>query len=186
MKAAERVSHLTVQEYLESELHSQVKREYVAGQVFAMVGVSIRHNLITSNLARLLERYLAGQPCRVLVTGVKVHVEEADAFYYPDVIVTCAGEHLDAYYVTQPRLIAEVLSPSTETIDRREKLVAYQSLPTLMEYLLIGQERPLVEVYRREAGDQWWHEVHEAGGSFTLQSFGCSVEVDALYQGASP
>jgi Uma2 family endonuclease len=185
MFSPQRVTHLSVEEYLESEMRAPVKREYVAGQVFAMVGVSIRHNLITANLARLLGNHLEGGPCRVLFVDVKVRVEAADAFYYPDVMVTCVPENPESYYLTRPCLIAEVLSPSTEGIDRREKLIAYQSLPDLVEYVLIAQERPWVEVYRRESESEWWHEVHEAGGRFTLKSAACTLEVNALYRGVS-
>ena len=115
MISAEHVSHLSVEEYLESEKHAPVKREYVAGQVFAMVGVSIRHNLIAVNLATALRTHLEGGRCRVLVADVKVRVE----------------------------------------------------------------------VYRRESGDEWWHETHEAGGRFTLRSIDCTLEVDALYRDVS-
>ena len=113
-----------------------VKHEYGAGQIFAMVGVSRDHNRIALNLFKLLEAHLYGGPCQIYVAEVKVRVEKADAFYYPDIAVTCDASDTEKYYLTHPCLIVEVLSPSTEGIDRREKLMAYQQLESLQEYIL--------------------------------------------------
>jgi Uma2 family endonuclease len=103
-----------------------------------------------------------------------------ERFYYPDVQVTCAEEEEDDYCNSRPCLIIEVLSATTERADRTEKRVAYQLLESLQEYVLLSQEMPHVEIYRR--GQPWWCEFHGAGERFELRSLGLAIEVDELYR----
>ena len=173
---------LSVEEYLEGELRRPVKHEYVAGQIFAMVGVSRDHNRIALNLFKLLEAHLYGGPCQIYVAEVKVRVEKADAFYYPDIAVTCDASDTEKYYLTHPCLIVEVLSPSTEGIDRREKLMAYQQLESLQEYILVSQEKERVDVYRKDEEGKWWLDTYAEKEEFQLDSVGLKVTMDAIYE----
>ena len=131
-------------EYLALEARSPVRHEYIAGEVFAMTGASIRHNIIALNIATALRTHLRGTPCRALMEGVKLYLKEERSYFYPDVMVTCEPRllELDAQVqvVDSPVLIVEVLSPSTEGIDRREKLRAYRTLPGLKEYAMVSQD----------------------------------------------
>jgi Uma2 family endonuclease len=115
--------------YLAWEETQEERHEYIAGEVFAMVGVRQSHNLATLNLATLLRRELKGSPCRVFVEAVKTRVEAADCFFYPDVVVTCdPRDRLTPDYVSHPLLVAEVLSESTAAFDRGRKFAAYRKL----------------------------------------------------------
>ncbi|MBX9696154.1 MAG: Uma2 family endonuclease, partial [Cyanobacteria bacterium] len=146
---------MTAQEYLEFEETASIRHEYVHGKVFSMTGATEAHNLICGNLFALLHAYLSGTGCRVFMVDMKVRVEAADCFYYPDIMVTCEPFDGKSVYKSLPRLIIEVLSPSTRQIDRREKLVAYQQISTLRQYVLVHQNNQRVEVHRMKADDQW-------------------------------
>ncbi len=118
---------LTVEEYLKLEQDVEVRHEYVAGQIYAMAGASEAHNLIVTNLIAILRPHLRGSSCRTFVSDMKVKVktQQADIFYYPDLLVTCDSNDNKKYFKTNPNLIVEVLSDSTETTDRREKRINY-------------------------------------------------------------
>lgn len=127
--------------------------------------------------------HLDGGPCRVYFADVKVSVEAADAFYYPDVAVTCDPEDTEEYYLTRPCLIIEVLSESTEGIDRREKLLAYQQLDTLKEYVLVAQATRQVEVYRRERDDEWSLDTITGSDEIHLDSVDLVMDMEGVYEG---
>jgi len=179
--------HATIQpigidEYLAGELSSDVRHEYAAGQVFAMVGASQAHNTIALNVATLLHRHLSGTPCRAFVSDMKVRVEKADAFYYPDIVATCEPLNPQAHFVTAPVLIVEILSPGTEATDRREKRLAYQQLESLKEYVLAAQDAPKVEVYRRGDNAAWEVEIYGQGESVRLASLDVELPVRGIYE----
>lgn len=174
----------SVDDYLNGELKSDVRHEYVAGQVFAMGGASRRHNRIAGNFFFALRRLVGGGPCQAYMSDVKVRVKTANAFYYPDVMVGCdPGDDESPYYLTSPCLIVEVLSPSTEPIDRREKLAAYRTLPGMREYVLVAQDEKKVEVYRHGEGDEWVVEIYEAGESLRLQCVEGEIGMSDIYDG---
>ncbi|MGH8548369.1 MAG: Uma2 family endonuclease [Methylococcales bacterium] len=135
-------------EYLEYEQNQSIRHELVDGYLYAMTGASDRHEEIALNLAAALRMHLREIPCRVYKGDLKIRV--ADDFYYADVFVRCCEKRGDPYFKTDPVLVAEVLSPSTQRYDRGDKRLAYLSLPTLREYVLISQEEMSVEIYRRE------------------------------------
>jgi Uma2 family endonuclease len=163
MNLAAQMPLLSVADYLEGEQEGPIRHEYVAGQVFAMAGAGEIDNRISLNLAFHLRAVTRGTPCAVFISDMKVRVAAHDAFYYPDVLLTCDPTDRESLYKTTPCLIAEVLSPSTEVIDRREKLLAYRAVGTLRYYLLVSQDRHLAEVYRREADGGWRYEVVDDG-----------------------
>ena len=139
-------------DYLALEDASEVRHEYVGGEIHAMVGGTMRHNRIAGNIYRLLASRLEGTPCQVFMEGMKLHVQAADCIYYPDVFVHCGSAVAgDAKLVHDAALVVEVLSDSTAEIDRREKLVAYRKLPGLRAYWIVSQDEQRVEVHERDA-----------------------------------
>jgi Uma2 family endonuclease len=141
---------LSVEEYLAREEVSEIRHEYVAGYVFAMAGATESHNVIALNIATILRPHLRRSGCRVFMVDMKLRVEAVDAFYYPDVMVTCEAFAAKSVFKSKPILLVEVLSPGTALTDRREKLSAYFKLKSLVEYVLISQDEKQVEVYRRD------------------------------------
>ena len=146
---------LTIQEYLEMEETASVRHEYVGGMVYAMVGATKRHNRIIGNISARLLGASRGGPCRVYTEAVKLRVE--DVIYYPDVMVACGpeGEDEDPLIEEAPCLAVEVASPSTESIDRREKMLAYRSISSLRAYLIVAQDDRRVERYWRGEDGEW-------------------------------
>jgi len=177
--------NLTAADYLALEESSDLRHEYVAGEVYAMTGGSQRHNRIALNIASRLLAALSGRPCQVFMSDVKLHVARDTAYYYPDVMVTCGGPATatESVVVTDPVVVVEVLSPGTEAIDRREKLAAYRSLPSLGEYVLVSQERMMVEIHRRQGEAGWLYLSGEAGDTLTLESLQVGMPVNDLYAG---
>lgn len=134
------------------------KHEYVAGRVYAMTEASYNHNLIVANLTAELHDRLKGRPCAALANDMRVRIETTNACKYPDIIALCEEPR---FYdgrkdvLTNPTLLFEVLSPSTEAYDRGAKFAIYRALPSLQEYVLIAQDRLSVEVFGRQQDDRW-------------------------------
>ena len=180
VKPAEK-SKISIDDYLESELVSEIKHEYINGKMFAMPDVNRKHNLITGNLLALLYNHLRGTPCRVFHSDMKVGVLTAtdDIFYYPDVQVSCEKNGND-HYNAEPKLIIEVLSDSTERKDRVEKFHTYRKLASLEEYVLVAQDCFRVEIYRRRNG--WDVELLGEGQSFQFESVGLDLTMADVYR----
>lgn len=174
---------LSEEDYLAGEEGSDVRHEYLAGEVYAMSGASARHNIICGNLFAALHHHLAGGPCRVFMSDLKVRLKvlEEVYYYYPDVMVACRPEDDASHYRELPCVIVEVMSETTERIDRREKALAYREIPALEEYVLISQDRPEIIVYRR--ADNWASERPAPDGALNLKSLSFSMPVAALYSG---
>jgi len=179
--------YVTPEDYLALEARSPVRHEYVDGQVFAMTGATLRHNVIAGNVFAALRAHLRHGPCRVFMSDAKLRVAQHNAYYYPDVMVSCdprlrqLGANDAA--VDAPVLIVEVLSEATEAIDRREKMLAYRTLASLQEYMLVSQGTPGVELFRRR-GDVGWQAVRfEPGEKVDLASIGLTLEFSTIYEG---
>ncbi len=173
---------ISVETYLFEEPLRQIRHEYVDGNIFPMPETMDRHNLIAGNvLARLSFHLSENNRCRVFMSDMKLRIETT--FYYPDVMVACdPPEGRDPYFRTQPVLVVEVTSPSTERTDKTEKLRAYKGIPSLREYLLLSQERMAARLYRR-VGDEW--EVHVFGrpdDEVQLESVGLSLSLGDIYR----
>lgn len=153
---------LTRDEYLAFEERSDIRHEYVAGEVYAMSGASTRHNVITLNIVSRLRDAARRRGCRVFATDVKVAVGD-DRIYYPDVMLACGMAAEVELIVAEPSLVVEVASPGTRAIDRREKLASYRELASLRQYLIVEQHRRFVLAYTRTAQDTWER------AAFTLQ-----------------
>ncbi|AMK77186.1 MULTISPECIES: Uma2 family endonuclease [Methylomonas] len=182
MALAEKLS-ISVADYLQGELVSDIKHEYINGDVYAMAGAKRAHNIISMNLAGLVFAHLRGSPCRVFNSDMKVHVQSArdDCFFYPDLHVTCSAADTAEHYNSQPKLIVEVLSDATERYDRAEKFHQYRKLTSLEEYVLIAQDTQRVECYSRDA--QWDLRLYQAGEPAVLQSIGLELAVAEIYEG---
>ncbi len=177
----------TLSDYLEIEQQSgSVRHEYVAGEVFAMAGGSVEHSALSSALIGLLFGHLRGGPCRPHGADLRLWIDAAEVATYADVAVVCdpVERHPSSpTHVTNPRVIVEVLSASTERYDREQKRLYYQTLSSLVEYAVIAQDRRLVEVWRRGA-DGWEHQTFGAGETMAFSSIASEFEVDALYDAA--
>lgn len=151
MKALSDYNFITIDDYLRGEEESEIRHEYINGQIYAMVGSTDRHNLIAGNIFARLHSLTRSTPCKVFMSDLKVQLTIAgeNIFYYPDIMLACDPDDHKPYYRRNPCLIIEVLSPSTERIDRREKFLAYTTLPSLQEYILVSQEKQEVTIFRQ-------------------------------------
>lgn len=175
---------MTFEEYLEFEEQSRIRHEYIAGEIFAMTGVTKRHNRIAGRLYRAFADHLKGGPCDAYISDVKVklRVNRDTHAYYPDVMVVCDRDPQEDRYVADPKLVVEVLSSSTAGVDRHEKRVAYREIPTLEEYVIIAQESVEVTVFRLE---QNWEPValNALESILELRSIGLTLPLAHVYQG---
>jgi Uma2 family endonuclease len=186
MSVPRKLQRLSVTEYLEAEKDSPVRHEFIDGQIYAMAGASDRHNRIAGNFYNRLDDHLGDGRCEPFISDMKVWVSET-VFYYPDIVVACDGPGADAYYRKQPRLIIEVSSPSTERIDRSEKLLAYKHVKSLKEYVIVSQDRVHIEVCRRGRGNRWtWEVLTKLDDELRLESVGLTLTVGQVYRRVRP
>ena len=172
-------------DFLAMDDASELRHEFVGGQVYAMTGGTMRHNRIAGNIFRLLAERLDGTPCQVFINDMKLHVEATDSVYYPDVFVHCgAAVASGAKAAHDAALIVEVLSDSTAMIDRREKLVAYRKLAGLRAYWIVSQDEQRVEVHERDASAQWLALAYVRGEALPSDGLdGGPIALARLYAG---
>lgn len=176
---------LTPEEYLRIERAAEWKSEYIDGEMFAMAGASPRHVLVATNLAGEFRTGLRQSPCTVYTADLRVATDRHRHYTYPDVVV--AGEPLQFVddrrdTITNPTLIAEVLSESTEKYDRGAKSERYRAVPTLAEYMLVSQERVHIELYTRQANGGWTlREWNDPAAEIELASVGCRLKIAEVY-----
>ena len=178
---------LTLEEYLEYEEHSRVRHEYLAGEIFAMTGVTKEHNRIAGRFYLALAHHLQGGPCEPFISDVKVklQVNRDNYVYYPDVMVVCGRETDDDRYVADPKLIVEVLSASTAGVDRHEKRMNYRWISALEEYVVVAQEGVEVTIFRRAA--EWEPVVLESlDATLELRSVDLHLPLAQIYEGERP
>lgn len=180
-----RTTFISVEEYLTSELKSGVRHEYIGGAVYAMAGESRRHNLICGNIYAALRAHLRGKGCQVYMEDVKLRlqIKGEDIFYYPDLVVTCDPHDNQDYFVTTPKVLIEVESPSTERIDRREKFASYVLIDSLAECVRVGPDRMEVAVSRR-ANDWSTETLTQSAQVLRLPSLGFDLPLAAIYESA--
>ncbi|RLC03798.1 MAG: Uma2 family endonuclease [Deltaproteobacteria bacterium] len=176
---------MTEKEYLEIECQAEYKSEYFDGQMFAMSGASRAHNLIVANLIISLGIQLKSSPCRVYPSDMRLKVRENGLYTYPDVTVVCDEEKFDDEQqdtLTNPLLIIEVLSKSTEAYDRGAKFAMYRQLGSLAEYILVDQSQPLVEQYVRQEENHWLlSETKGTDAVVTLSAVNASLSLADIY-----
>lgn len=182
--SAERM--LTELEYLDQERQAENRSEFYRGQIYAMAGASRAHNLITVNLTRELSQRLKGCPCEVYSSDMKVKVKPSGLYTYPDVTVVCGEPRFDDAQndiLLNPKIIIEVLSPSTEAYDRGDKFEHYRRLASLSDYILVSQHRCRIEHFSRQADGRWLLiEVNDLQADLALDSIGCALPLAEIYE----
>lgn len=169
-------------DFLAWEATQTLRHELVGGEVFAMAGAGEVHVTVALNVAMALRQHLAGSPCRTFITDMKLHVEAADAYFYPDVMVTCSTtDAADPMVKREPVLLVEVLSPATAACDRGDKFAAYRRLPTLREYLLVDTDRRRCDLYRLGGDGLWVLHPSEPGQGVKLDSVALDLGAGALW-----
>ena len=176
----------TLEEYFELERTSEERYEYFNGEVFCLSGVSPNHAQIESNLITMLNNRLRERGCRVFPANIRIKVPAAAPYRYPDLAVLCDKPIYEEIggieALTNPALIVEVLSPSTEAYDRGDKFTYYKSIPSFREYLLVAQHRPHLTHYVKQAGGRWeYEEVNELAANLYLPTMDCTLELGDVY-----
>ncbi len=186
MSAKVKPKYISPEEYLATERESLERHEYFDGEIFQMSGASLKHAEITGNIGASLHTQLKGRNCRALQTDMRVHIPKTGLFTYPDVLVVCGkpellpDAHLDT--LTNPLLIVEVLSASTEGYDKGVKFDNYRSLESLREYVLVSQDSKRVIRYTKQS-DGSWNLMDFIGDKTEIEliSIECSLTMDDIY-----
>ena len=174
---------ISAEDYLAWEREQPTKSEYFRGEIFAMVGASRKHVTITMNLVAALMSALEGSPCRVYAADMKLRLLEDEAYFYPDVLVTCdASDHRADQFMSTPTVVIEVLSPSTASFDRGDKFAAYRRVPSLREFVLVDAETRSVERYTRIDNDIWQLRDIAPETPLTLDSLDVAIPWGRLFQ----
>jgi Uma2 family endonuclease len=183
MTLSKSYNYVSREDYLEGEKISPIKHEYRQGEIYAMAGASDAHETIAGNLFALLRNHVRGTGCRIYIGNMKARIEQADVFYYPDIMVTCDERDRSLeYFKRHPRLIVEVLSPTTASFDRGNKFADYRTVETLQEYVVINQERIGVECYRRNAEGRWELYPYGVGEEVRLASVDFQCPIAQIYE----
>lgn len=172
---------MTIEEYLAAENDGTWRHEFIDGMVYAMVGASERHSVIKLNIAGLLNSMIAPE-CRVFDGDMKLRIvqQESTRFFYPDIFVSCTAPDDRQYFRDDATLVIEVLSPSTRRTDRYEKMSVYTALPSLSEYVLVEQDFPQAEIFRRRTG--WRREILSPDDPISLETIGQTLTFDQIYR----
>ena len=183
---AQRTPHLSPEEYLAVERLSEFRSEYLEGEMFAMAGGSRRHNLIVTNIVRELSTQLRRRACEVYSNDQRVHIPATGLYTYPDIVVVCGEPRFeDESFDTllNPKLLIEVLSPTSEAYDRGKKFEHYRTIDSLSEYVLVAQDEPRVEQYLRQEDGRWLFTA-AAGleASLALPSIQCELSLAEVYE----
>lgn len=177
--------YLSSADYLAIERSAEFKSEYFNGEIFAMSGASEPHNVIVLNTGAEIRQHLKKRPCKVYANDMRVKVSPTGLYTYPDVVVVCGQAQFDDAHLDtllNPTILIEVLSDSTEAYDRGRKFEHYRSLESLAEYVLIAQNRPQVEAYRRQPSQQWLlTESRGLEGVLRLHSIECDLALAEIY-----
>ncbi len=177
---------MTAQEYLAFERASDEKHEFADGEIFAMSGGTYEHSVIAQAIGAVLRNAFVGRKCAVQNSDMKVHIPITGRYVYPDVAVVCGRpEFVDDSRDTllNPRIIVEVLSPSSEAYDRGDKFTNYRKLASMNHYILAAQDKPFVEVYTRSENGVWELREYGPGSTIVLTSPECTLDVDQIYAG---
>lgn len=184
-EAALKLRAMSAEQYLDDEAGRSFKYEYVDGQLYALAGAGDRHNRVAGNIFFRIRQAVGIGKCRPYISDMKLRVqtELTERFYYPDVMVTCRENDAHEFYKVAPSLLVEVTSPSTQGVDRREKLQAYQSILELQDYLIVSADERYVERYRRDETEGWWLHEYREDGTVKLPYLGLDLTLDDIYEG---
>ena len=173
---------MTVEEYFRFEEGSQVRHEYVSGELYAMSGATLRHTAIVANIGTRLHGAAGDGPCWAVMNDLRVQVSH-DVYYHPDVVVICAPMGQLEITATQPCVVVEVTSPSTARTDRGEKLSAYKQVPSLRAYLIVDHRRRRVERHWRNGTDGvWQREEIVLEGRVSIPCVDTDLTLDEIYR----
>ncbi|MFZ4855880.1 MAG: Uma2 family endonuclease [Desulfuromonadaceae bacterium] len=176
--------HFTREEYMEWEALQPGRHEFVAGEVFAMVGVRQVHSIVALNIASELKQQLKGKPCRPHMSDMKLQVDAVDAFFYPDVMVSCDERDAKAdLFLEHPALIVEVLSDSTSSYDMGLKFEFYRCIQELREYVLVDPERLKIWLYRKNRAGEWVLHEFPDKVDVLFESVGCRLTQEDIFEG---
>lgn len=182
MGRAAQTSIFSATDYLAWEAAQPERHEYIDGEVFAMAGAEDRHVTVAGNMYMALRQHLSGSPCRTYMSDMRLHVAAANSYFYPDVLVTCSPQDLASAMVkTEPRLIVEVLSPTTAAYDRGVKFGHYRTLPSLEEYLLVDLDTRASDCYRKGADGLWVLHPFGRGDAVELASVALTMAAEQLF-----
>lgn len=179
----------SLEEYVRLEAMSNVRHEYLDGDIFAMAGGTPDHGRICANLIALLSNCLEGRPCSVFTSDVRVRVRATGLDTYPDATVVCGRaetDEVDTHALVNPLLLVEVASPTTEAYDRGGKLEHYKRIPSLREVVLVAHGERRVDVWRRQDDGAWAVESFASAGSVRLASLACELPLEAIYRNPLP
>lgn len=184
-EAALKLRALSAEDYLRDEATQTLKHEYVDGQAYALAGAGDKHNRVAGNIYFRLRQALGTGLCRAYISDMKLRVqaELTHRFYYPDVMVTCGEGDTHELYKVAPSLLVEVTALSTASVDRREKLLAYQSISELRDYLIVSADEQYLERYRRDDTEGWWYHEYRQDGTVKLPHLGLNLTLDDVYEG---
>ena len=168
--------------YLAWEAAQPERHEYIDGEVTAMAGAEDRHVTVAMNLAFALRQHLSGSACRTYMSDMRLYVAAANSYFYPDVLVTCSAlDRASAMVKTEPKLIAEVLSPTTAAYDRGLKFSHYRTLPSLEEYLMVDLDSRATDCYRKGADGLWVLHPFSRGEAIEFASVALTLTAAQLF-----
>lgn len=185
--SAEPKIYYTLEEYLALERESDVRYEFWNGEIYAMSGGTISHDRVMRNMFNVISGLIRGKKCEAFTNNMQIKVPAALPYRYADGSIVCGKAEVERFngndLLLNPLLIYEVLSPSTEAIDRGDKFTYYKSIPSFREYLLIAQHRPHITKYVRQADDSWsYAEINGLEGSLDLSTVDLAVDLNEIYQ----
>ena len=182
MRHAAHQPSFTAADYLAWEAEHLERHDFLNGEVFAMAGAEDRHVTVTGNLYIALRQHLSGSPCRTYMSDMRLHVAAANSYFYPDILVTCSAQDVASSLVkTEPRLIIEVLSPSTAAYDRGLKFSHYRNLSSLEEYALVDLDTRTTDCYRKGSDGLWVLHPFAKGATVSLASVALDVTAEQLF-----
>jgi len=172
----------TASDYLAWEAEQTERHEFVGGAVYSMAGAEDRHVMVSGNVYMALRQHLSGSPCRTYMADMRLLVAASKSYFYPDVLVTRSENDANSPLVkTEPKLIVEVLSPSTAAYDRGMKFTRYRQLPSLQETVLVDIHERIAEVYRLGADGLWVPHPFDKHASVTLASVALTITPGQLF-----
>ncbi len=184
-QAAEK-SHFSQEEYLAWEADQQERYEYLAGELFCMVGVRQSHAIVAGNIFSELHQQLKGKPCRPFISDMKLKIDAAEAFCYPDIMVSCDERDKQAeLYLEHPSLIIEILSESTASYDMGMKFEYYRLIPELKEYVLVDPERGKIWLYRKNQANEWVLHDFPNSEEVVFESIACRLKQADIFEGVA-
>jgi len=177
---------MTPEEYLAWEDQQEFRHEYIDGEILAMTGGTLPHNDIALNFYSSLHPHLRSRGCRVNVFDVKVQDNQNSRYFYPNLVISCDPEDLQSRrFINHPKVIIEVLSPSTASYNRGNKFKYYRQIPSLQEYVLVDTEEIAIEVYGRGEAKMWRYYEYGAGDAIALTSIEFECPIELLYEGVT-